>query len=62
MTSVDTAVIIYAVLDVLSKVGFGLWLLTSQRQVPETNINVDGYWSHGLASEGTIRIGDEDGA
>lgn len=61
-TNLDTSIVIYAVLDILVKVGFGLWLLISQRQLPETNVDLDGYWSHGLASEGRIRIGDEDGA
>lgn len=51
----------YAVLDVLAKVGFGLWLLTIQRRTPETNVDLDGYWSTGVAApEGRIRIGDPD--
>lgn len=60
--SVDNTVVVYGVLDILAKVGFGLWLLASQRQIPETNVDLGGYWSHGPASEGRIRIGDEDGA
>ena len=58
--SVDFAIVTYAVLDILTKVGFGLWLLTIQRQTPETNVDLDGYWSTGLPSEGRIRIGDAD--
>jgi len=61
-TSVDTGIVVYAVLDVLTKVGFGLWLLIIQRQTPESNVDIDGYWSTGLSSEGRIRIGDPDDA
>jgi bacteriorhodopsin len=59
-TSVDTGIVVYAVLDILAKVGFGLWLLTVQRKTPEAQVEVDGYWSTGLASEGRIRIGEPD--
>jgi len=58
-TTVDTGVVIYGVLDILAKVGFGLYLLITQRKVPEANIDLDGYWSNGLASEGRIRIADD---
>lgn len=61
-TSVDTGIVVYAALDILAKVGFGLWLLVIQRRTPEANIDLDGYWSSGLASEGRIRIGDPDSA
>ena len=57
---VNTEIITYAVLDVLAKVVFGLWLLWSHRSIPETNIEVGGYWSHGIASEGGIRLVDDD--
>jgi hypothetical protein len=50
----------YAVLDALAKPVFGLWLLISHRAIAETNVDLDGYWSHGLAAEGRIRVGDED--
>lgn len=59
-TTVDTEVLIYAVLDVLVKPVLGLWLLMSHRSIAETNIELPGYWSQGLASEGRIRIGDEE--
>jgi bacteriorhodopsin len=59
-TSVDTEILIYAVLDVLTKAVLGLWLLVSHRAIAETNIELPGYWSQGLASEGRIRIGDEE--
>jgi len=58
-TSVDTEIIIYAVLDILIKPVFGLWLLTSHRAIAETNIDLGGYWSQGVATEGAIRIGEE---
>jgi len=58
-TTVDTGVVIYAVLDLLAKVGFGLYVLITQRRVPEANVELDGYWSNGLAHEGRIRIGDD---
>lgn len=59
-TSVDSEIMIYAVLDALAKAGFGFWLLLSTRSLPESNIDLGGYWSHGLANEGRIRIGDEE--
>ncbi|KAL2021914.1 hypothetical protein VTK56DRAFT_6509 [Thermocarpiscus australiensis] len=58
-TSVDTEILIYAVLDTLALPVLGLWLLLSHRAIAETNIELGGYWSQGLASEGRIRIGDE---
>ncbi len=59
-TSVDTEIIIYAVLDLLAKPVFGCWLLVGHRAIAESTINLGGYWSQGLAAEGRIRIGDED--
>lgn len=59
-TSVDTEILIYAVLDILAGPVFGLWLLISHRAMAETNVELGGYWSQGLSSEGRIRIGDED--
>jgi bacteriorhodopsin len=56
--SVDTEIMIYAVLDFLAKPVFGLWLLLSHRSVPETNVELGGYWAHGLSDEGRIRIDD----
>jgi bacteriorhodopsin len=60
--SVDTEIIAYAVLDILAKPVFGFWLLVAHRQIPETNVEIGGYWSQGLGSEGRIRIGDDEGA
>lgn len=58
--SVNTEILIYAVLDALAKPVFGLWLLFSHRSTPETNVDLDGYWSHGLSAEGRIRVGDDE--
>ena len=58
--SVDTEIIIYAVLDILAKPVFGTWLLVAHRRLPEANAELGGYWAHGLTSEGRIRIGDEE--
>jgi len=59
-TSVDTEIIIYAVLDILTKPVFGLWLLISHRAIAESNIDIGGYWSQGPSAEGRIRIGEEE--
>jgi len=58
--TVDSEVIAYAVLDILAKPVFGLWLLIAHRQIPETNVELGGFWSQGLPAEGRIRIGDDD--
>jgi len=58
--SVNGEVIAYAVLDVLSKAVFGLWLLTQHRAVGEP-VEVGGYWANGLgAGEGFLRVGQDD--
>ncbi|KAH6692113.1 hypothetical protein BKA61DRAFT_637712 [Leptodontidium sp. MPI-SDFR-AT-0119] len=55
--SVDTEIIAYAVLDVLAKPVFGFWLLFAHaKNVSST----EGFWAHGLASEGTLRVGDDE--
>ncbi|KAK4119138.1 family A G protein-coupled receptor-like protein [Parathielavia appendiculata] len=59
-TTVDTEIIIFAVLDVLSQAVFGFWLLTSHRAIAETNVDLGGYWSQGLGTEGRIRIGEDE--
>ncbi len=56
--SVDSEIIAYVVRDVLAKGVFGTWLLFSLRQTPESNVEVGGYWAHGVATEGVIRLGD----
>ncbi|KAL2163228.1 hypothetical protein VTH06DRAFT_5284 [Thermothelomyces fergusii] len=59
-TDVNTEIIVYAVLDLLTKPVFGLWLLISHRAIPESNIDIAGWWSQGASGEGRIRIGDEE--
>jgi len=59
-TSVDTEVLIYAVLDILTKPVFALWLLISHRAIAESSVDIGGYWSQGPVGEGRIRIGDEE--
>jgi len=58
--SVDGEIIAFGVLDVLTKGLFGGWLLLTYQKLAESHIIVGGFWSHGLNSEGTIRVGDEE--
>jgi bacteriorhodopsin len=60
--SINAEVITYAVLDVLAKAGFGAWLLTTQAKLPESNVELGGFWSYGLNREGALRIGDDNEA
>lgn len=60
IASVDAEIISYAVLDVLAKPIFGAWLLYTHSALPETNIEVGGFWTHGVSGEGAIRVGDDD--
>ena len=59
--SVDAEIIAYAVLDVLAKPIFGLWLLITHANIPETNIDLGGFWSYGFGGEGAVRL-EDDGA
>lgn len=58
--NVDEEIIAYAVLDILAKPVFGAWLLFTHQSMPETNVEIGGFWSQGLGSEGQIRVGDDD--
>ena len=58
--SVDQEIIAYAVLDILAKPIFGAWLLFTHASIPETNVDLGGFWAHGFSSEGAIRVGDDD--
>jgi len=60
--SVDAEIIAYAVLDILAKAVFGAWLLITHAKVPETNADLDGFWTHGLDREGALRLEDDEGA
>jgi len=57
--SVDAEIIAYAVLDILAKPVFGFWLLFAHGKNIES---IEGFWTHGLAGEGRIRIVDDDEA
>jgi len=57
--SVDSEIIAYAVLDVLAKPIFGLWLLFTHAKMPETNVDLGGFWANGLGGEGSLRLGDD---
>ncbi|KAK3695898.1 hypothetical protein LTR37_018303 [Vermiconidia calcicola] len=58
--NVDEEIISYAVLDILAKPIFGAWLLFTHMSMPETNVEIGGFWSQGLVNEGSIRVGDDD--
>lgn len=60
IASVDAEIIAYAVLDILAKPVFGAWLLLTHSRLPETNVELGGFWSEGLNSQGRIRVGDDD--
>ncbi|PVH74297.1 putative opsin-1 [Cadophora sp. DSE1049] len=55
--SVDTEIVAYAVLDILAKPVFGFWLLFAHGKNASA---IDGFWAHGLNSEGSLRVGDDD--
>ncbi|RDW88282.1 putative opsin-1 [Coleophoma cylindrospora] len=55
--SVDAEIISYAVLDVLAKPVFGFWLLFAHTRNVAT---IEGFWSHGLGGEGSVRLEDDD--
>jgi len=58
--SVDSEILAYAVLDVLAKPVFGFWLLVTHARSDSTSIG--GFWAHGLANEGALRLDDDEGA
>lgn len=58
--NIDEEIISYAVLDILAKPIFGAWLLFTHVSIPETNVDIGGFWSQGLGSEGAIRVGDDE--
>jgi bacteriorhodopsin len=53
--SVDAEIIAYAILDILAKPVFGTWLLRAHGNNAGA---IDGFWSHGLQSEGGLRLED----
>lgn len=58
--SVNKEIIAYAILDILAKPVFGAWLLVTHMNMPETQMELGGFWSNGLTREGQIRVGDDD--
>lgn len=60
IVGVDMEIVLYAILDVLAKPVFGFWLLVSHAKIGAASI--DGFWAHGLGSEGSIRIDVDEGA
>lgn len=52
--SVDQEIGFYAVLDVLAKGVFGLWLLTGHQNIPEAAVPLHGWWINGFA--GTMML------
>ncbi|KAF2427533.1 family A G protein-coupled receptor-like protein [Tothia fuscella] len=58
--SVNQEIMAYAILDVLAKPVFGFWLLFTHAKLPETGVELGGFWTHGLGSEGRLRVGDDD--
>ena len=47
---VDQEIAFYAVLDVLAKGVFGLWLLTGHMNTPESAVPLEGFWINGVAT------------
>ncbi|KAI0911312.1 hypothetical protein F4824DRAFT_251921 [Ustulina deusta] len=58
MVNVDGEIIAYAVLDIFAKPVFGFWLLLTHDSMTRTSPSIGGFWSDGLSSEGTLRVGD----
>ncbi len=58
--SVDSEIMAYAILDVLAKPVFGFWLLITHARSDSTSLG--GFWAHGIASEGALRLDDDEGA
>jgi len=55
--SVDSEIVAYAILDVLAKPVFGFWLLVAHGRNAES---IEGFWTHGLSTEGALRVGEEE--
>ncbi|KAI0472555.1 hypothetical protein GGR56DRAFT_676636 [Xylariaceae sp. FL0804] len=61
MLGVDGEIISYAILDVLAKPIFGFWLLLTHDSMSRTSPSIEGFWAHGVSSEGALRVGDRSG-
>ncbi|CAD6500301.1 BgTH12-07481 [Blumeria graminis f. sp. triticale] len=53
---VNTEIVAFAVLDILTKPVFGFWLLIAHGR---NSGSLDGFWSSGLSTEGAIQIGED---
>jgi bacteriorhodopsin len=60
LLSVDAEITAYAILDVLAKPVFGFWLLITHARSDASSI--EGFWSRGLSTEGSLRLEDDEGA
>ncbi|QDS68863.1 hypothetical protein FKW77_007413 [Venturia effusa] len=60
IATVDQEIIAYAVLDILAKPVFGAWLLTTHAKLSDVHVDLGGFWSNGLNSQGRVRLGDDD--
>jgi bacteriorhodopsin len=60
--NVNQEIIAYAVLDILAKPVFGIWLLVMHSRMSEASLEVDGFWTNGLNGEGRLRLDDDEGA
>ncbi|KAI1260915.1 hypothetical protein F5Y18DRAFT_217430 [Xylariaceae sp. FL1019] len=58
--NVDGEIIAYGILDILAKPVFGFWLLLTHDAMARTTPSLDGFWSHGITSEGALRVGEDD--
>ncbi|KIX93853.1 uncharacterized protein Z520_10478 [Fonsecaea multimorphosa CBS 102226] len=56
---IDSEIIAYAVLDILAKPVFGFWLLFTHDSMSSTSPSLEGFWSQGFGSQGTLRVGDD---
>ncbi|KPI45543.1 Opsin-1 [Cyphellophora attinorum] len=59
LVGLDAEIISYAVLDVLAKPVFGFWLLFTHDSMSSTSPSLEGFWSNGFGSQGTLRVGDD---
>jgi len=59
VANLDTEIIAYAVLDILAKPVFGFWLLFTHDSMSSTSPSIEGFWSQGLGSAGTITLGED---
>jgi bacteriorhodopsin len=57
--NINGEVIAYAVLDILAKPVFGIWLLTAHDKKARSSPTLEGFWAHGASTEGALRVGDD---